>query len=343
MHNRLRRAERVKTSRHLPAKKVISRHLRMSEPESQSNISVAMDYRNRFLNHLLMERRLSQYTARNYAQAIDALYAHLKKESWDGSLPGISTISARSFVVESQRTISRRSLRLRISALRTFFVWLQKMGHCERNVFKELIIPRAKTPLPRYLTQRQMDALLDAPEMLREGNTSEDDFHVARDCVMLEVLYGAGLRVSELVSMKWGDIDFSSGTVRVLGKGNKERICPLGDVAVNSILNYRDTLSVAPSFPDTVLLVSQTPVPQPAYARWVQRRLKSCLMVAGLPHDLTPHKLRHSCATHMLDEGADLRVVQNLLGHVSLSTTQVYTHITTERMKEAYKLAHPHA
>jgi integrase/recombinase XerC len=302
-----------------------------------------MEARDRFLRHILMERRMSPYTARNYGQAIDALYAHLTAGRWSGSFADIDLKAARGFVVESQRGISRRSLRLRISALRTFFDWLIRQRLCERNMFKDVSVPKARVPLPRYLTQTQMLDLLDSPDLLREGDGPEDIFTSLRDSVMLEVLYGAGLRVSELISLRWGDVDLRAGTARVMGKGRKERICPLGEVAVQRLLDYKRCLHVPPGFDAVILLVSQSPEPKPTYARWVQRRLKQCLAAAGLPADLSPHKLRHSCATHMLDEGADLRVVQSLLGHVSLSTTQVYTHISAARMKEAHRLAHPRA
>lgn len=286
---------------------------------------------------------MSEYTVRNYRQAIDALFFFLIEEKWDGDFGGISIRTARSFVVESQRNISRRSLRLRMSAIRSFFDWLLNQSVCKHNIFKKVSLPKAKTPLPRYLSQTQMGELLESPQVINPGETPLEEFHRARDSVMLEILYGSGLRVSELVALRWRDVDLVQGVVRVLGKGKKERICPLGEIAIRTLVDYRQSLFREPSFDDLVLLSTQYPKPAPVCSRWVQRRLKVCLAAASLPLDLTPHKLRHSCATHMLDEGADLRVVQSLLGHSSLSTTQVYTHISTARMKEAYALAHPHA
>jgi integrase/recombinase XerC len=315
----------------------------MAEDEIQSKYAGACALRDRFVQYLVLERRMSQYTGRNYAQAVDALLAYLARESWSGTFASVDLRLARGFVVESQRDISRRSLRLRVSALRTFFGWLEDHGECRSNIFKEVSVPKARVPLPRYLTEDQMSQLLEAPETLRDIDDKEDDFAELRDSVMLEVLYGAGLRVSELCNLRWGDVDLSAGTVRVLGKGRKERISPIGEVAAERLAEYRDNLNFKPTFDDYVLLISLPPKLRRAYPRWVQRRLKECLAAAGLPADLTPHKLRHSCATHMLDGGADLRVVQSLLGHASLSTTQVYTHISTARMKQAYKLAHPRA
>jgi integrase/recombinase XerC len=303
----------------------------------------AKKLRDRFADHLLLQIRVSKYTARNYCEAIDSLIAYLKRENWDGDFGGIDLRTARGFVVESQRDVSKRTLRLRISALRTFYKWLVSEKLCERNVFKEITIPKARVPLPKFLSIDQMEKLVEAPEMLRTAKREKNDFEELRDSVMLEILYGAGLRVSELCGMRWGDMDFGNGAVRVLGKGRKERIVPLGEVAMKRLAEYRATLDFVPTFDDFILYAKIQPKRTRAYPRWVQRRLKDCLKVAGLPADLSPHKLRHSCATHMLDAGADLRVVQTLLGHASLSTTQIYTHVSTARMKAAYKLAHPHA
>jgi integrase/recombinase XerC len=292
-----------------------------------------------FAQHLTLELRDSSYTARNYLQAARAFETFLKCEN--KSLAEATVRDARSFAVESQRDISRRSLRLRISALRTYFDWLVRRGDAKANLFRGISIPKARVPLPRFLTQAQMAALLDSPATLRRTEEKGDDFTLGRDGVMLEVLYGAGLRVSELCNLTWGDMDLRTGTARILGKGRKERITPLGDVAVEKLLAYRKTLPFVPGWDDFVLFEKVTPKKVPAYPRWVQRRLKDCLLAAGLPADLTPHKLRHSFATHMLDEGADLRVVQSLLGHSSLSTTQIYTHVSAARMKQVHQQAHP--
>lgn len=292
-----------------------------------------------FAGHLTLELRYSAYTARNYKQAADAFAVFLKREG--KSFENAGTREARGFVIESQRDISKRTLRLRVSALRTFYDWLIRRNCVGTNIFKGIAIPKARVPLPRFLTEPQMAELLDAPETLADADGKGDDFTRLRDSVMLEVLYGAGLRVSELCGLKWGDMDLREGSARILGKGGKERMAPLGDVAVEKLLEYRSALNFVPTWDDIVLYEKIVPQRVAAYPRWVQRRLKDCLLAAGLPTDLSPHKLRHSYATHLLDEGADLRVVQTLLGHASLSTTQVYTHVSAARMKEVHKLAHP--
>ena len=320
-----------------------------SMPGNETNAEAVPDcpmrtLRDRFLQYLILERRLSRYTGRNYTQTIDAFIVYLAHSGMVGIDAGsVNLTTARGFVVESQRDVSKRTLRLRISAMRSFFNWLVAQRLCVKNIFKEVSIPKARIPLPRYLTLDQMATLFEAPALLRANDEDSNDFDELRDSVMLEILYGAGLRVSELCNLRWGDIDMREGSARVLGKGSKERIVPLGIEAVKRLVEYRETLGFVPKFDDRVLLAKDKKKRVNAYPRWVQRRLKACLAIAGLPADLTPHKIRHSCATHMLDEGADLRVVQRLLGHSSLSTTQVYTHISVARMKEVYKLAHPHA
>jgi integrase/recombinase XerC len=157
---------------------------------------------------------------------------------------------------------------------------------------------------------------------------------------MLEVLYGAGLRVSELAGLTWGQLDLENGVARVRGKGNKERLCPLGATATTALRSHRANFAPSTAFTAPVItqLNGQTVSP-----RWVQLRLKTFLKLAGLPLDLSPHKLRHSFATHLLNSGADLRAVQEMLGHARLSTTQIYTHVGIARLQEAHRNAHPRA
>jgi integrase/recombinase XerC len=192
-----------------------------------------------------------------------------------------------------------------------------------------------------------MRELLAVPERLAEnldeGKTAERQaraFAISRDRVMLEVLYGAGLRVSELVGLTYGQLELEAGVARVRGKGNKERLCPLGEAATAALRRHRTEHAASTDFAARVLAHADG---QPLTARWVQLRLKTMLKLAGLPLDLSPHKLRHSFATHLLDHGADLRAVQEMLGHARLSTTQVYTHVSVARLQEAHRKAHPRA
>jgi integrase/recombinase XerC len=181
--------------------------------------------------------------------------------------------------------------------------------------------------------------LLAGPEKLL-ANESVDSFTALRDRLVLELLYGGGLRVSELVALNYGAIDVGTGSARVLGKGRKERICPLGDAAMAVLRKFRDT-HAPDAGRDAPVLV--TPRGRRLAVGAVQQLVKRYLALADLPMDITPHKLRHSYATHLLNAGADLRSVQELLGHASLTTTQIYTHTSVARLKEIHAKAHPRA
>ncbi len=200
-------------------------------------------------------------------------------------------------------------------------------------------LPKLEKRLPKFLTEEQMKLLLAGPQrLLADGGI---DAHTAwRDRLAMELLYGGGLRVSELVALNHGAVDWDSGVARVVGKGRKERLCPLGSVALSVLKKFRDEFAVARAPADPVLV---NPNGRRTSIVQVQVMLKRYLALAGLPMDLTPHKLRHSYATHLLNAGADLRLVQELLGHSQLATTQVYTHVSMARLQEIYAKAHPRA
>ncbi len=184
-----------------------------------------------------------------------------------------------------------------------------------------------------------MLALLAGPQRLRE-NESADAFTACRDRLVLELLYGGGLRVSELVALNYGAVDFDNGSARVLGKGRKERICPLGATAMAVLKKFRDEFARQAGLDDPVVV---TVGHKRMLVRAVQLLVKKYLALADLPMDLSPHKIRHSYATHLLNSGADLRAVQELLGHADLTTTQIYTHTSIARLKEIHAKAHPRA
>jgi integrase/recombinase XerC len=247
-----------------------------------------------------------------------------------------------------------------MSALRSFFRWLVRQEKIKHNPVVGLTLPKKHRKLPKFLTIQQIEALLNAPlaETARRARRSRptgvvgraeppgqpqsggNNLAAWRDKAILEVLYSAGLRIHELVGLNDNDVDLLGEVVRVRGKGKKERLAPLGAPAVETVQKYLE------------LRGRGGPLGRPLFtnrfggrmtARSVQRMLKKYLMQVGLDPSLTPHKLRHSFATHMLDAGADLRSVQELLGHANLSTTQIYTHITPERLKKVYEKAHPRA
>lgn len=293
----------------------------------------------RFLDHLSGERRLSAYTLRNYRHALRGCFAFWRKQcGWDGDLRNIPARWARDYVIESQRRLSRRTVRNHVSGLRTFFRYAMRQGWAEVDPFAGVALPRTTRSVPLFMTEDQVDRLLAMPQELIDAEAL-DPVPGWRDRCILEVLYGAGLRVGELVSLRWSMVDLGTGVARVVGKGNKERVCPLGRVASACLATWRDRFAPATDPADPVFPSSRG---GPIRATEVQRMMKHYLKAAGLPQDLTPHKLRHSFATHLLNRGADLRLVQELLGHASLSTTQIYTHTSLARLREAHRLAHPH-
>lgn len=260
---------------------------------------------------------------------------------FSGDFSALSRRQLRDFIIERQRgadALSRRTIHNRISALRTFFRWLRIRGEMKNSPLTGIALPKLPKSLPKFLTEKQVGELLAMPrQAFEDGLIPESQF--LRDSAALEVLYGGGLRISELCGLTLGSIDFTAGTVRVLGKGSKVRVVPVGEVALDALRRLKSFLGEhsreAPLFRGNV--------GKPIAPATLQRWLKKYLTLAHLPMDITPHKLRHSCATHMLDHDADLRSVQEQLGHANLSTTQVYTHITLARLKSAYKKAHPRA
>ena len=293
-----------------------------------------------FVEHLSLERRLSDYTVRNYRHALVNFFVWLRSQvDWKGELNVISKIFIRSYLVEEQRRLSRRTLRNHVSGIRMFFKFCMERKLAKRNPFHGLTLPKVAKTLPKFLTEKQADLLLSQPIKLVDTDAYEP-FLAWRDRIVLEILYGGGVRVSELVGLNYGDLDLRRATVRVTGKGNKQRLCPIGENAVHCIRHFRSEFAQDSSI-SAPLIVNRAN--KRLSVRSVQTLLKKYLRMAGLPDDLTPHKLRHSYATHMLDNGADLRSVQELLGHANLSTTQVYTHVTVARLKLVHGQAHPRA
>ena len=293
-----------------------------------------------FEDFLAKERRYSVYTLRNYRQAFEDFYRWLANAGlWQRGPGALSPRELRDFVIEAQRRFDRRTLHNHVSGLRTFFKFWIRHGRLFANPLAGVPLPKLEKRLPKFLTEEQMKLLLTGPQRLLE-NESIKPAAAWRDRLAMELLYGGGLRVSELAGLTYGAIDFESGVARVMGKGRKERLCPLGRIALAVLKKFRDEFAhrTAPASP---VLVNPDGSRMPVRA--VQMMLKRYLALAGLPLDLTPHKLRHSYATHLLNAGADLRLVQELLGHVQLTTTQVYTHVSVARLKEIYSKAHPRA
>ncbi|MFG0285035.1 MAG: tyrosine recombinase XerC [Phycisphaerales bacterium JB039] len=250
--------------------------------------------------------------------------------------------TVRSFLAKlNEQNYSAATLARKIATLRSFYKWAERRGVARTNPMSLIRTPRQAKRLPKAITIDQVERLLAAPD--------ESDVLGARDRAMLETLYSTGIRVSELVGLNVGDLDTAGECMRVRGKGSKERMVPLGAHALASIARFLDKLRADPRFARATSGESQT---TPLFvnkhggrlsSRSVRRKLDKYLTQVGLDPSISPHTLRHSFATHLLDNGADLRSVQELLGHRSLSTTQVYTHLSAQRLRDAYDDAHPRA
>ncbi len=299
-----------------------------------------------FGDYLAKERRYSAYTLRNYRQAFVDFYRWLQaRGAWAQGFDALSPRDVRDWVIERQRglerlsALDRRTLHNHASALRAFFKFWVRQGRVRRNPLTGMPLPKLEKRLPQFLTEDQMKALLSGPQRLL-ANQSLDAFTAWRDRLAMELLYGGGLRVSELLNLNHGDVDLTNGVARVFGKGQKERLCPLGKVALAVMKKFTAEFA-RDAGPQAAVLVN--PNQSHMTVRALQLMLKRYLALAGLPLDLTPHKLRHSYATHLLNAGADLRLVQELLGHASLNSTQIYTHVSVARLKDIYNKAHPRA
>ena len=293
-----------------------------------------------FAEHLALERRCSAYTVRNYRQAFEDFWRWAQTAGvWERGVDALESREVRDFVIEARSRFDRRTLHNHVSGLRTWAKFWQRRGTLKRNLFVSVPLPKLEKRLPQFLTEEQMKRLLLGPQRLMENQSAAPEI-AWRDRLVMELLYGGGLRVSEVAGLNFGAVDFSNGVARVVGKGRKERLCPLGGVAIAVLIKVRDKIARQAGPDDPVV---SNPDGTRMTVRAIQLMLKRYLALAELPLELTPHKLRHSYATHLLNAGADLRLVQELLGHAQLTTTQVYTHVSVARLREIYAKAHPRA
>jgi integrase/recombinase XerC len=301
-----------------------------------------------FLHQLEQGRGISPHTVRNYRQALLEFKATVPHKSWWDLKP--ADFKAYLYKLARAQQLGPSTVRLRFAALRTFYKVAVRESRMKLNPVSDLSLPKLPRRLPVFLNQQQITDLLDAPRKLWEqeekrlaaGARKKDrrraqNWQMLRDIAWLELFYSAGLRLAELVQVRRSNLDLHQGTVRVVGKGRKERLCPLGDPAIRALEAYLD----ACPFDGEALFVSAQG--RQLNGRTVQLALKRYLAAAGLDAKLTPHKLRHTFATHLLDHGADLRSVQELLGHSQLTTTQIYTSVSVDRLKRVYDGAHPRA
>lgn len=281
----------------------------------------------KFLTHLRGARGASEHTLRAYRSDLEtfaSMNAGLEPSA-------IERVHVRSFIADIQKAgaASRATVLRRVSALRSFVKFLRSSGALKGNPLLGVPLPKRQRPLPKFLSESEMAALL-SPELGTEGWTK-------RDRALIELIYSSGLRRAEIASLSVGDVDFIEGTVRVFGKGSKERVVPVGKTALGVLREYLRDRGMPPA--GEALFTNQGGKRLSAdgvafvFGRWVKR--------TSVLKKVSPHVLRHSFATHMLNHGCDIRAVQDMLGHASLQTTQIYTHVSLEKLQEDYRAAHP--
>ena len=305
---------------------------------------------NCYLRSLELERNASSHTIaayrRDIVQFAELICGDPEFDQWET----VETDQARTFVFELfNRGESKSSIQRKLSALRSFFKFLLRQQAVKGNPFAQISSPKQERPLPLVMSVDTVDKLVEAVRsywQTAEANATAASpeaaaFASARDRALIEVIYSAGMRISEAVGLDYGDINLNDGVARLQGKGKKERLGILGGSAITAIREYFPLRRATGALREQTSPLFVNRFGERLNARSFQRNLKKYLAEAGLPPDFSPHKLRHSFATHMLDAGADLRSIQEMLGHANLSTTQIYTHVSSSRMKQVYFEAHP--
>lgn len=292
-----------------------------------------------FLRYLRIERNASELTLKSYGEDLNSFADYLQDRV--GSVPSVEQIDIpmlRAFVSYLHEcNYARTTIARRLACLRSMFRYTTREGITASNPAKALRTPRIGRSLPKFLSTPQVNQLIDAP--------IASETLGARDKAILETMYSAGLRVAELVGLNIEDWDRSANVIRVRGKGRKERIAPIGKFAAAALEEWLDVRKPSPkgtASDGKAMFLNR--FGKRLTTRSIGRMLLGHLQQAGMdPKCATPHTLRHTFATHLLDGGADLRSVQEMLGHKSLTTTQIYTHVSTRRMRETYETSHPHA
>ena len=285
---------------------------------------------NFFLQHLQVERRLSPLTLRSYEIDLIQFLDFLALDSHQ--ITQIKAQTIRLWLVElSNIGIQNRSINRKLATLRTFFKYLQRQGDVTDNPMQTIRMVKTSKSLPTYLRESEMEQVFAQQEIPK--NTFEE----VRDQLVLMLLYGTGMRLAELIQLSNQQLNLASKTLRVIGKRNKERIIPMPQLLVDLVKQYQ---SLNPFQSHSLLLTDKG---EPCYPMFIQRLVKKYLGEVSTLEKLSPHVLRHSYATHLLNRGADLNAIKELLGHANLAATQVYTHNSMEKLKEIYKQAHPKA
>lgn len=297
----------------------------------------------RFLRHLRLERNMSSNTLTAYGRDLARMAHYMDDQLGIEEVVDLDRDALREYIADLHETgLQARSVARHLSTLRTYGHWLVDRGILQENPALLVDLPRQGHDLPDVLSQDEVGRLLAAPGLVGERNL--------RDSAMLETLYATGLRVSELVNLLLADVDFDRGLVRCVGKGRKERLVPIGEVARARLVEYLTlarpllvrgaTRTRKGGVPQALFVTSQC---KPMTRQGFWKLVKRYAVVAGIDRAISPHKLRHSFATHLLAGGADLRSVQAMLGHADIGTTQIYTHVQRDRLREVYDRFHPRA
>jgi integrase/recombinase XerC len=294
------------------------------------------EYIEKYIRHISIDRGMSPHTAEAYRRDLEDFSGFLERVDAGGSPEAVDLKIARRYLAELKRAgRERTTIARRVSALRSFFKYLKKEGVVKKNIFSALETPRLEKKIPDFLNLEEVSALMESADISTPGGL--------RDKAALELIYSSGLRVSELAALNLGDVGPERPELRVVGKGRKERIVFVGGAARRAVADYvaggRAKLGTGQD-PDALLL---NRFGGRLTVRGVQRIVEKHINRTAILKKISPHSLRHSFATHLLNAGADLRTVQELLGHSNLSTTQIYTHISTERLKKTYDETHPRA
>ena len=293
---------------------------------------------NGFLEYLEKERSYSPHTIKAYETDLIQFSRFVKEYGGTGSfdVSSVDKKTVQHFVGSlTEKGLSRKTRGRKLASIKSFFRYLLKYAHVESNPASAVKAPKQHATLPKFLQKEVLEQVL--------SHSDKDDWQLKRDKTILELLYSTGIRLSELVAIDMGDVQIDQKTVKVFGKGGKERIVPFGGKAAEALGFYlkERNMHVQKNLDDNPLFISKQGLR--ISPRTVQSRLKKLFDSVAAGSGFTPHLMRHTFATHLLDHGADIRAVKELLGHASLSSTQIYTHLETEKMKKIFKQAHPHA
>jgi len=283
-------------------------------------------YLDKFFIYLEIEKNYSKHTSLNYRIDLE----EFSKFLGNISVEAVEYPDLRRFLAQLKaRNLKPRTLARKLSSLRSFFKFLQREGVIKTNPAKLIVTPKLDKPLPHFMSEQEALQVIEAPQ--------SGKINSPRDKAIFEVLYSTGIRVSELVGLNVDDVDFIGNIIKVMGKGKKERMVPIGDTALSAVKEYLDNRKVDNKF------VFANKNGTRLGDRSVRNIINKYILEQAMSQHVTPHMFRHSFATHLLNHGADLRSVQELLGHVNLSTTQIYTHLTTDKLKKVYDQSHPRA